>query len=69
MTIKQLLPALLLTLSGCATTVPVAVTCPPPPPVPEVLASPASTGPSLSKRYNDLMMQFRDSLAKATRTP
>ena len=38
-------------------------------PVPEVLASPASTGPSLSERYNNLTKQLRDSLQKATRTP
>lgn len=69
MNMKQLLPAFALTLSACATTVPVPVSCPPPPPVPEVLASPVSTGPTLSKRYDDLMLEFRDSLKKATRTP
>ena len=69
MNMKQLLPAFALTLSACATTVPVAVSCPPPPPVPEVLALPASTGPNLSKRYNDLTTEFRASLQKATRAP
>ena len=51
------------------TPVPVAVSCPPPPPAPEILELPVSTGPSLSKRYDDLMREFRDSLNKATRTP
>ena len=41
----------------------------PPPPVPEVLALPVSTGPTLSERYNSLTKQLRDSLQKATRTP
>ena len=69
MNIKLLWLACVLTISGCATPVPVAVSCPPPPPVPEVLALPVSTGPNLSKRYNDLMQELRDSLTKATRTP
>lgn len=69
MNTKQLLPAFALMLSACATTVPVPVTCPPPPPVPEVLNSPVSTEPSLSKRYDDSMQKLRESLAKATRKP
>jgi len=69
MNMKQLLPAFALMLSACATTVPVAVSCPPPPPVPEILELPVSTGPSLSKQYDDLIREFRDSLNKATRTP
>lgn len=69
MNMKRLLPAFGLMLSACATPVPVPVSCPPPPPVPEILASPVSTAPSLSKRYNDLILEFRDSLKKATRTP
>lgn len=32
-------------------------------------ALPASTGPNLSKRYNDLTTEFRASLQKATRAP
>lgn len=69
MNIKQLLPAFALMLSACATPVPVAVSCPPPPPVPDVLTLPASTGPSLSERYEILIQQFKDSLTKAARTP
>lgn len=45
------------------------ITFPPPPPVPDVLTLPVSTGPNLSKRYNDLTTEFRASLQKATRAP
>jgi hypothetical protein len=59
------LAALLLTLSGCATPVP--VSCPPPPPVPLVLSSPASTEPSLLMRYEPIEKALSDSLEKAQR--
>ena len=52
-------------LTGCATPVPVAVTCPNPPPAPQVLTEPRSTEPSLTQRYDDLMREFRDSLQRA----
>lgn len=60
-----------LTLSACATIerVPVAVSCPPPPPVPSVLTSPASAGPSLSERMENSLQKFEDSLTKAQRQP
>ena len=69
MNTKAALLPLLLIISGCATPVPVPVTCPPPPPVPEVLTLRVSTELSLSKRYDGLMTEFRESLKKATRTP
>lgn len=56
----------LLLLNGCATpTVPLAITCPPPPPVPDNLKQPVSTDPSLSQQFNDLLLEFRASLTKA----
>lgn len=61
-------PALLLSvliLTGCATTVPVAVTCPLPAPLPAALTESVSTEPSLSLRYSNSMGMFRESLAKA----
>lgn len=58
-------------ISGCASMpreVPVAVSCPPPPPAPSVLMDkPASTGPSLSERFEIIEQQFEDSLTKAQR--
>lgn len=66
--------ALLLMLSmpifvGCQATVPVAVDCPKPPPLPVVLTLPASTGPSLLERYERSTETFRGSLEKAQRQP
>jgi hypothetical protein len=60
--IRKIPPLLLVLVAGCATPVPVAVTCPPQPPVPAILMEPASVGPSLSERYNALMEEFRQSL-------
>ena len=67
---QRTLPALLtsvLLISGCATKSPVAVSCPAPPPVPQILAEPPSTGPTLSERYEILLKELRTSLEKATR--
>src|SRR5687767_3584337 len=64
---RCLLLGTMLLLASCATPVPVAVSCPPPPPPPEVLKESPSTGPSLSERYNILILEFRDSLQKAIR--
>lgn len=55
--------------SGCATNVPVAVSCPPPPPAPSVLTEPVLTGQSLTERYNVMRKELQDSLLKATRGP
>ncbi len=60
----------ILTLYGCAAneTVPVAISCPPPPPVPSVLLNkPVSTNPALSLRFENLLQGFEDSLTKARR--
>lgn len=64
------LPILLLyalSVTGCAATekIPVAVSCPPPPPVPAILQQPASTGPSLSQQYERLRQELSDSLTRA----
>ena len=67
--IKPLYLLLPLLLSACATSTPVAVSCPPPPPVPAVLSLPASTGPSLSERYDALRKELKDLLEKATKQP
>ena len=53
--------------SACATPVPVAVSCPVPPPLPVVLSEPASTAPSLSQQYEFSIQKFRDSLSKAAK--
>lgn len=57
---------LLLSLSGCASNVPVAASCPPPPPVPSVLLKPPSAGPSYSESWNNWMNEVRDLLNKLT---
>ena len=62
---RLLLLGSIVMLSGCATTTPVAVSCPPPPPAPEILTLPASAGPSLIERYQDLLNELRLSLEKA----
>lgn len=62
---KLLLLSCALMLTACAHDVPIAASCPPPPPVPTVLTEPPSTGPSLSERYEALMQAFRNSLTKA----
>ena len=69
---KTLLPLLasILLLQSCAAneTVPVAVSCPPPPPVPSVLMNkPVSTVPALNLRFENLLQGFEDSLTKARR--
>ena len=61
-----LLPQLLM---ACATAIPVASQCPQPPPVPSVLTSPVTQGPSLSERLEVLLKQFEDSLTRAAREP
>lgn len=60
---------LMLTLAGCASpkAVPVAVICPPSPPIPQVLTEPASTGPSLSEQWANSINQALESLRKAIR--
>lgn len=60
----MLLLAFALLSSACATSVPLAVACPAPPPVPEVLRQPAKT-PDLLERYEGLTREFSDSLRKA----
>lgn len=69
---KSMLGSALLTLTllqGCATqSVPVAVACPPRPPVPQVLTESASTPPSLVQRYEALTKAFSESL-KAAQLP
>lgn len=65
MLISMLLPLL---TAACATSVPVAATCPPPKPVPHVLTEPRSTGPSLTEQWNTLMQEVRELLKKATVT-
>ena len=56
-----------LLLIGCASPAPVAISCPPPPPVPAILTEPVLTEPSLSARYEALMLEFRNSLTRAIR--
>lgn len=69
---KHYAVSLLLLLSGCSTTLPVAVECPKFPPAPEALTRPQSTSPSLIERYENilrerdaLMEKLQDSLSKA----
>ena len=57
--------ALIVTLSGCETITPVAVSCPPPPPPPAILIEPASTGDSLVLRYQALREELRKLLEQA----
>lgn len=63
----------LLLLPGCALNgtpreVPVAVSCPSPPPVPSVLLSgPATNDKPLALRFEDSLQRFEDSLTKAQR--
>ena len=64
-TTRLLLLASIGILSGCATTTPVAVSCPPPAPAPAILKLPASVGPTLIERYQDLLNELRISLEKA----
>ena len=59
---------LLVLLQGCGH-VPVAVECPLPRPIPDVLTSPASTGPSISERTENSFKKFEDSVTKAQRAP
>lgn len=59
-------------LPGCALLqpkeIPVAVQCPPPPPVPAVLLKPSAlTGPSISERLETLIDERDSSLTKARR--
>lgn len=75
MTTKLLLLACVLTLQGCAAneTIPVAANCPPPPPVPAVLTSSVSSGPSISERMENLLRDYEQAraalLTKAQRQP
>lgn len=62
---RLLLLGSMLILSGCETITPVAVSCPPPPPVPQVLKEPASTGDNLVLRYQALREELRVLLEKA----
>lgn len=45
-----------LMFSGCATPVP--VHCPPPPPLPEVLLTPVTAGPSWTQRYEAIESEW-----------
>ena len=54
-----------LILPACAT--PVAVDCPRPPPLPEVLTAPVSTQPNLIQRYDALAKEFSESLKQAVK--
>lgn len=72
---RNTLPLLVLgslLLTACAAPpVQSVLSCPPPPPVPEILVAPASTGPSLSERFEAHWKIFEqrlaDSLMKAAR--
>lgn len=64
---KRLAALLLLSVSGCATTVPVPVSCPPPAPLPLALTESPSTGPSLMERYEASLRKLESLLQKATR--
>ena len=71
---NMLLPLLLgsLLLSGCAAPpVQSVLSCPPPPPVPQILTEPVLIGPSLSERFEALWKCFEqrlaDSLTRARR--
>ena len=54
-------------VASCATNapVPVAVSCPPPEPLPSVLTAPPSTGPSLSEEFNKIWIELRDNLKRS----
>ena len=67
MKLSVLLLATLLISSGCATTSPVAVSCPAPAPTPKILTESPSTGPSLTERFETLLEKLRKSLASAER--
>lgn len=66
---KRLLTLLACTLltAACATSekVPVAVSCPPPPPVPAILAAPVSTEPPLIEDWKLLMESYKAALRKS----
>lgn len=72
---RKVLPLLLLgslLLTACAATpVQSVLSCPPPPPVPQILTEPVSAGPSLSERFEAHWKIFEqrlaDSLMKAVR--
>ena len=63
--ISVLLLVLSLSFASCATTVPVAVDCSVPAPLPQVLTEPVSTPPSLLERYDALTKEVLDLLEKA----
>ena len=66
--IRVLMLTFALLASGCASQqVPVAVSCPKPPAIPEVLSEPATTGPSLMERFEASLKQLKESLEKARR--
>ena len=71
-TVKMLVLLLLLppTMAGCALsgTTPVAVSCPPPPPVPQVLMDPIDTAPNMSQRIETLLQDFEQRVTKARGT-
>lgn len=67
---RVLLGLVLIWLAGCASTVPVAASCPEipaPPKEPTERAKSASTVPALTERYSSSEEKLRDSLQKAIR--
>lgn len=66
---QKLLLVSMLALQGCAAneTTPVAVSCPPPPPVPLVLKEPTDTGPSISERIETLLADFERRVIEAAK--
>lgn len=67
---RPLLLSSILILTACAQTktVPLAVDCPKPPPIPDVLrAGPVTSATNLSERMESLLRAFEESLTKAQR--
>ncbi len=64
---RGLLLVLLSLLSGCATSVPQAVSCPPPPPVPQVLLEQIDSGPSPSERIETLLKAYEERVNAAAK--
>ena len=66
---QSALPLISTLLLGACGTTPVAVSCPAPRPLPEVLTSSVTTGQDLMERYEALLQELRDSLARAAKAP
>lgn len=56
---------LTLTLTGGCSTQHLRAACPESPALPDSLMQPVSTGPALTKQYEDLLLELRESLRKA----